>query len=253
MNIFSEKLFKDKKVLVTGGTKGIGLAVVKLFLNLGAEVMTVARNINEETEELLKTNKLHLIQSDVSKTEELKKIVKETETKFSKLDILINNVGSNIRKPVKDATFDDYETLMNLNLRSAYHLSRLFYPMLKKSEQGNVVFVSSVAGLTHLRTGALYAMTKAAINQLVKNEAVEWAGHNIRVNAVAPWYISTPLANQVLKDESYKQEVLSRTPMNRVGTPEEVASTIAFLCSPAAGYITGQTIAVDGGFSVFGF
>jgi Tropinone reductase 1 len=96
-------------------------------------------------------------------------------------------------------------------------------------------------------------MSKAAMIQLTRNLAVEWASEGIRVNAVAPWYIRTPLAEQVLADAAYRQEVLERTPMGRVGEPEECARAIAFLCMPAAGYITGQCLAVDGGFSVFGF
>ena len=138
---------------------------------------------------------------------------------------------------------------------SAFDLTKLIYPYLKKEgdEFSSVINVSSTAGLTHLRTGSLYGMSKAAMNQLTRNLAVEWAADNIRVNAVAPWYIDTPLANQVLKDPDYKEEVLSRTPAGRIGKAEEVAATIAFLTMPAAGYITGQTIPVDGGFSVYGF
>lgn len=147
----------------------------------------------------------------------------------------------------------EFEELINTNLRSGYELTRKIYPSLKKSDQGNVIFMSSVAGLAHLRTGAIYAMSKAAMNQLTKNLAAEWAKDGIRVNAIAPWYIATPLAKQVLQDEDYKKEVLERTPMKRIGEPEEVASVVAFLCSKGAGYITGQTIAVDGGFSIFGF
>jgi Tropinone reductase 1 len=96
-------------------------------------------------------------------------------------------------------------------------------------------------------------MSKAALIQLTRNLAVEWASKGIRVNAVAPWYIDTPLARQVLDDPAYAEAVIERTPMGRVGAPEEVARTIAFLCMPASGYITGQTLAVDGGFSVYGF
>ena len=108
---------------------------------------------------------------------------------------------------------------------------------------------STVANATHAR----YGTSKAAMIQLTKNLAVEWAGQGIRVNSVAPWYIETPLAKQVLQDDDYRQEVLDRTPMKRVGTVEECAAAIAFLCLPAASYITGHCLAIDGGFSVYGF
>ena len=113
--------------------------------------------------------------------------------------------------------------------------------------------VASVAGLTHLRTGAPYAMSKAAIIQLTRNLACEWAADGIRVNCVAPWYIDTPLVQPVLQDPQYLKDILDRTPMARIGTPQEAAAAIAFLAMPAASYITGQCLAVDGGFSQFGF
>ncbi|HRZ76956.1 MAG TPA: SDR family oxidoreductase, partial [Bacteroidales bacterium] len=137
-------------------------------------------------------------------------------------------------------------------LHSAYELSRASYPLMK-DQGGSIVNLSSVAGQTHLGTGVVYAMTKAALNQMTRNLAMEWAGNNIRVNAVAPWYTRTPLAESVLKDPDYQSKVLERTPLGRIGEPEEVACLVTYLCMDHAAYITGQVINIDGGFSVFGF
>ncbi len=248
---------KNKNALITGGSKGIGLGIVKEFLELGANVIVAARDEKElesmVTEFSSFKNQLHTQKTDVTKDNDLKNLIRFTSEKWDRLDILVNNVGTNVRKRFTEFTEEEYNRILSTNLKPFYELSRLAFPLLKKSEQGNVINISSVAGLTHLRTGVLYGMTKAAIIQFTKNLAVEWAEYGIRVNAIAPWYINTPLAKQVLENAEYRKEVLSRTPMGKVGEPEDVAAAVAFLCMPAAAYITGQCLAVDGGFTIYGF
>ncbi len=248
---------EGKTALVTGGTKGIGLAIVKELLSLGAKVFIVSRSFNTLDKTIVEANVSPEVLdgglADVSKAEDRKRIVEVINERWGKLDILVNNVGTNIRKKTEAYTEEEVDHILNTNLSSAFELSRMCYPLLKATGEGSIVNISSVAGLTHLKTGAVYGITKAAMNQMTKNLACEWAKENIRVNAIAPWYIETPLARQVLKNKDYLEEVLSRTPMNRIGKPEEVASSVAFLCMPASSYITGQCLAVDGGFSVYGF
>jgi Tropinone reductase 1 len=256
-----------RRALITGGTRGIGHAVANEFLSLGAHVFVVARDRTRLEACLEQWRARHpdrIIEGqagDVAVSDDRRAMFETLARQLGGLDILVNNVGTNIRKRAEEYVESEYRRVLDTNMTSTFEMCRLAYPLLNAAEtralhdRGDraVVNVVSVAGLTHLRTGAPYGMSKAALIQLTKNLAVEWARSRIRVNAVAPWYIMTPLAQAVLDDEAYRNAVIARTPLGRIGEPEEVASTVAFLCMPAASYITGQCIAVDGGFTVNGF
>lgn len=246
-----------KSALITGGTKGIGLAVANEILALGGSVFVVARDadlIDKQLETWRNDGyKADGIALDISDAAERTCLFEEYKNRYENLDILVNNVGTNIRKKAIDYNMEEVGKIMDTNMNSNFHLSTLFQPLLSKSEAGSIVNVLSVAGLIHLRTGAPYGMSKAALTQLTRNLAVEWAKEGIRVNAVAPWYTNTPLAEQVLSDKAYRDEVIKHTPIGRVAEADEVAAVVVFLCMPAASYVTGQIIAVDGGFMVDGF
>jgi Tropinone reductase 1 len=248
---------RDKLALVTGATRGIGRAIADELLKLGAEVFIISRSDEQVKAAVTQWQasgfKSHGMAADIAEAGQRSKIFEQIKTLWNRLDILVNNVGTNIRKKTVEFTEEDYDRILETNLKAAFEMSRLAYPCLKKSTAGSIVNISSVAGLTALRTGSPYGMTKAALAQLSRNLAVEWAADNIRVNAVAPWYIRTPLVEPVLKDKEFYSAVLSRTPLNRIGEPAEVAGLVAFLCMPASSYITGQCIAVDRCFTIYGF
>jgi Tropinone reductase 1 len=247
----------EKTALITGSTKGIGKAIVEEFLQLGASVFLTGRN-PKTLQATLATfaqygSQVDGAALDLSIPAEREQLAGLVIRKWGKLDILVNNVGTNIRKKTVAYTEEEIEYLFQTNLKSALDISLRLYQPLCNSGASAIVNVASVAGITALKTGAIYAMAKAAMIQMTKNLAVEWAKDHIRVNSVAPWYIETPLARQVLGDFDYLKSVLDRTPMRRVGTPAEVANAVAFLAMPEAAYITGQCLAVDGGFTIYGF
>ena len=249
--------------MVTGGTKGIGRAIVEELLVLGGVVLVVSRTEEDVRATVKALGSVHGASSvagcvaDVSDEAGRARVVTFVDKYWDgKLDILVNNVGVNVRKDIVSSTDEEYATMMRTNIDSCFFLCKTLCNALRKSASGAaaVVNVSSAAGLLSSGTGSIYALTKGAMVQLTRALACEWAPHNIRVNCVAPWMTMTPLLEKaVASNPEQLDKVKEWTPMGRLARAEEIASTVAFLCLGASSYVTGQTVAVDGGLTCQGF
>jgi Tropinone reductase 1 len=243
-----------RTALVTGASAGIGLACARELAALGADVLMVARDeahleqARADLAEEFPDRELLACPADVSVQEQRMEVFDWVADLEMPLSLLVNNAGTNITKPALDYSEAEYRAIIDTNVIAAFEMSRLAHAHLREHGSAAIVNVGSVSGLTHVRTGVIYGFTKAAMHQLTRNLACEWADDGIRVNAVAPWYIRTRRTEEKLSDPDYLEEVLARTPMGRTGEPEEVAAAVAFLCLPASAFVTGECIAVDGGF-----
>lgn len=229
-----------KRVLITGGTKGIGRATVLEFLNLGAEVLFTARHLDQvrefEAELRAEGHKVTGISAEVASTSDLETVADWILQHWGALDALVNNAGTNLRKPSVDYSPDEYRMVMDVDLLAPFEWSRRLFPLLRRGNQPGIINVASVAGLLDVQTGSPYGMAKAGLIQQTRNLAVEWAEYGIRVNTVSPWFTETPLTGPLLSQPNRLQRVIDRTPMKRVAQADEIAFVIAFLAMNKASY-----------------
>lgn len=244
---------EGKTAIVTGAGKGIGRAIALALGEAGANVLLVARtesDLEQVTGEMAGDRTSYAV-ADVTDRGDIQKAVEAAVERFGKVDILVNNAGINIRSKLDDATDSEWHKIMDTNAQSVFMFSQEAAKHMTKG--ASIINVSSVGGDRALKTGIVYAASKAAIIQMTKVMAMEWGERGIRVNAIGPWYFRTPLTENLLSDQEYLDSILAVTPLKRVGELPEVASPVVFLASDAAGYITGQTLFIDGGMSIHGF
>ena len=243
-----------KKTLITGGSKGIGQAIVREFLALGAEVLFTARHEDEvaELEKDLKEKGFLVtgITSDVTSENDRKKVTNWVYQHWGKLDVLVNNAGMNIRNSAVNYKKEEILKVLDTNLHAQFEFCKILYNSLKESRHASVINIASVAGSFDVRTGAPYAMSKAGLIQMTRSLANEWAADNIRVNTVSPWFTETPLTKGLLSNPERLNPILEATPLKRIGKDYEVAAAVCFLAMDNASYITGQNLIVDGGATV---
>lgn len=248
---------KGKTAVIAGASKGIGKATAEEFCRLGAEVLFLARSeeLIREAEKSFQAKgwKAFGMVADIGETEQREAIARKAETLWGSLDILVNNVGTNVRKPTLEATYEDHQYVMGINAGTAFDLCRICYPLLRQGKDASIINVASIAGKTGVMwTTAIYAMSKAALDRMTKYLAIEWGRDGIRVNSVDPWFINTSRVERVMKDPEKVRQINEATPLGRVGEPEEVARVIAFLAMPASSYLSGLNVRVDGAFSQVG-
>jgi NAD(P)-dependent dehydrogenase (short-subunit alcohol dehydrogenase family) len=240
--------------LVTASSKGIGRACALALAEAGADIIlglrdvncgkTIIKQIREMGREVLP------VQMDVTRLDEITDAVQAGLKHFRHIDILVNNAGIGAPNPAERVTEKDFDDTLNVNLKGTFFTSQAVGRVMIGQKHGRIINICSQAGFVALPTESVYCMTKAAIAHLTKCLALEWAPYNITVNAVAPTFITTPGTRKWLDDPNFRDSVRRRIPLGRIGKPEEVAGPVVFLASPAASLITGETIMVDGGWTI---
>lgn len=245
-------LLQGKRALITGGGSGIGLAIARGFVQAGATVVISGRreNLLNEAKASIGAG-CEVFALDVNDLAALPSAATTIEQRFGPLDILVNNAGINLKKPTLEVTDEEFARIQQANVFGLFSLTREVLKPMAKRKKGCVLNITSMAAIYGLPRVAAYTASKAAVWGLTQELAVEFGAMGIRVNAIAPGFIYSEMTAKALDaDPERKARVMARTPMNRMGQPEEVANAAVFLCSDAASFINGVQLAVDGGNSI---
>ena len=248
---------KGRVAIVTGGNGGIGLGMARGLAGAGASVLVAGRNAEKSEAAVRELGKLGgeamAVTVDVTDEAAVDRLVKATRERFGRIDILINNAGTNIRKSLHEYSLEEWHRVMNTNLTSAFLCSRAVYPAMKAAGGGKVINIGSMMSIFGASFSPAYGASKGGIVQLTKSAAIAWAPDNIQVNAVLPGWIDTELTQGARREVPWLHEsVLKRTPARRWGTIEDMSGVAVFLASSASDFVTGTFIPVDGGYSIQG-
>jgi NAD(P)-dependent dehydrogenase (short-subunit alcohol dehydrogenase family) len=246
--------FVGKVALITGGNAGIGRAAAIEFAKQGAKVVVSGRREKEGHEVIAEIKALGgeaiFVKTDVSKASDVKAMIEQTLAKFGRLDFAFNNAGvEQMLTPLPEQTEEAYDQIMDINVKGVWLSLKHEIPAMLKTGGGAIVNNSSVAGLVGAATVPIYVASKHAVNGLTKSVALEYAKQNVRVNAVAPGAIETRMFRDFAAAPEVRRMMEGAHPMGRIGQPEEIASTVVWLCSDGASFITGQILPVDGGYT----
>lgn len=250
-----QRLFslEGKSALITGASGGIGSALAVGLAGAGAKVALHGTDLAHLEETAKAVDQVGgssvILTADLRDVEACKGLINDAAGQLGRIDILWNNAGMNRRKRVEEFTLDDYETITDVNLRSILFLSQGAHAVMKAHGGGKIVNIGSMTSYIGLANVGIYGMTKSAVAQFTKTMAIEWARDNIQVNCLAPGFIKTPLTAQgQWADPHINRWILDRVPAHRPGTPEDLVGTAIWLSSAASDFVTGQVVAVDGGF-----
>lgn len=246
---------RGKVALVTGASKGLGRAMAMGLARAGASLALCGRNREDLDRAVREAASLgadaRAFRMDVLERSSIREAVEGIRKAFGRIDILVNNAGVNIRKPVTELAEEEWDLVLDTNLKGYFLVAQAVVPGMIERRSGKIINIASIMGTVALDNLVAYASSKGGVVQMTKVMAIEWAKHNIQVNAIGPTYFETPLVAALRNDPDRFRFINERTPMGRWGQPEELEGTVIFLASPASDFITGQTIYVDGGWTIW--